>query len=106
MLRASVTATNATVDLAAIADPMLNPQLPASHELRCLVDAVVLRDTHERDVALASLVEMVGDEGAVRAAAVVGNFEMMNRLLDGTGVGPSAQSAQIAPELGVPWPTQ
>ena len=104
MLRASVKAVGGRVDLAAVADPMLNPLLPAAHELRCLVDAIVLRDSDERDVAIEALVDLVGPEGTVRAAAVAGNFEMMNRLLEGTGVGPSAKSAEIAPELGIVWP--
>ncbi len=104
MLRASAKATTSSVDLAAITDPMLHPILPTSRELRCLVDAVVLRDTEERDVALNALVETAGIDAAVRAAAVVGNFEMMNRLLDGTGVGPSAPMATIATDLGLSWP--
>ncbi len=104
MLRASAKSTDAPIDLLAIADPMVDPLLPASPELRCLVDAIVLRDPDERDVALTALVEAVGTEGAVRAAAVVGNFEMMNRLLDGTGVGPNTPMAAIATDLGIEWP--
>ena len=51
-----------------------------------------------------SLVPLVGTAGAVRAAAVVGTFEMMNRNLDALGIGPSTASAAIAPDLGLPWP--
>lgn len=103
MLRASVEATGSSLDLVAVTDPLRDPLLPAATELRCLVDAVVLRDSYERDLALESLNAVVGADGAIRAAATIGNFEMMNRLLDGTGVGPTRRSAQIAPALGIQW---
>ncbi|MEM7284837.1 MAG: hypothetical protein AAF480_00665 [Actinomycetota bacterium] len=96
--------TEAEVDLTGIADPMVDPLLPAGRALLALTDAIVLRDEAERDAALDELVPMVGTAGAVRAAAVVGNFEMMNRNLDAMGIGPSTASAAIAPDLGVPWP--
>lgn len=105
MLRASAQSTDTEVDLRAIADPMVDPRLPAGRELLALADAIVLRDTHERDAAVEALIPLVGVDGAVRAAAVAGNFEMMNRNLDGMAIGPSTQSAAIAPELGLPWPT-
>ncbi len=104
MLRASVQATGRQVDLLAVNDPVADPLLPGARELRCLVDAVVLRDREERDEALGPLQEAVGVEGAVRAAAVTGNFEMMNRLLDGIGVGPFEGMTDIAADLGVDWP--
>lgn len=103
MLRASVEATGSPIDLAAVTDPLRDPLLPAATELRCLIDAVVLRDSYERDLALNSLIDAVGPDGAIRAAATIGNFEMMNRLLDGIGVGPTRRSAQIAPALGIQW---
>jgi hypothetical protein len=91
------------MDLAAINDVTRDPLLPAGRELRDLTDAAVLRDPHERDIALPALVAAAGEPGAVRAAAVAGNFEMMNRLLDGIGVGPGGM-ASIAVELGVTYP--
>ena len=104
MLRASAETTGEGIDLRAIADPMVDPLLPAGRELLALTDAIVLRDEYERDAALEALVPLVGTDGAVRAAAVTGNFEMMNRNLDGMGIGPSSSSAAIAPELGMAWP--
>ena len=40
------------------------------------------------------------------AAAVAANFEMMNRLLDAVGVGPSRQMLPIGDEIGVPLPAR
>ena len=104
MLRWSVSSTDGELDLTGIADPMIDPLVPAGRQLFALTDAIVLRDEAERDAALDELVPLVGTAGAVRAAAVVGTFEMMNRNLDGMGIGPSDASAAIAPDLGVPWP--
>ena len=104
MLRWSVSSTQGDVELTGIADPMVDPLVPAGRELLALTDAIVLRDQAERDAALDALIPLVGPTGAVRAAAVVGNFEMMNRNLDGMGIGPSDASAAIAADLGVAWP--
>lgn len=103
MLRASVQHTGRPVDLSAISDVTRDPLLPAGRELRDLTDAAVLRDPYERNLALPALVDEAGEAAAVRAAAVAGNFEMMNRLLDGIGVGPGGM-ASIAGELGVTYP--
>ena len=104
MLRWSVSTAGSDLDLTGIADPMIDPLVPAGRALLALTDAIVLRDEAERDAALDELVPLVGTAGAVRAAAVVGNFEMMNRNLDGMGIGPSTASAAIAQDLGMPWP--
>ncbi len=106
MLRASAEALHQRIDLRAVSDSVADPLLPGGRELRCLVDAVVLRDGEEREEAIGPLLEAVGVEGAVRAAAVIGNFEMMNRLLDGIGVGPFEGMTDIAPDLGISWPPE
>lgn len=92
------------MNLKAIGDSMQDPQLEAGSELRALTDAAVLRDPDERDSALGALVAVAGEAAALRAAATAGNFEMMNRLLDANGVGPTAALAAIAPEISVVWP--
>lgn len=91
------------MDMLAISNVTRDPLLPAGSELRDLTDAAVLRDPYERDLALPALVAAAGEPAAARAAAVAGNFEMMNRLLDGIGVGPGGM-ASIAGELGVTYP--
>ena len=104
MLRWSVQSTGADLDLTGIADPMVDPLIPAGPHLLALADAVVLRDEHERDAAMDALLPIVQTAGAVRAAAVIGTFEMMNRNLDAMGIGPSEAMAGIAPDLGLAWP--
>ena len=104
MLRASVEATGQPVDLRSIGDFTVDPLLPAGTALRALADAVVLRDKFERDVAIEALAAAAGEHGAVRAAAVIANFEMMNRLVDGIGLPPGDADAELAPELCVQWP--
>ena len=106
MLSWSLDATDTTANLLAISDSMADPLLDAGLELRAFTDAAVLRDPHERDIALHALIEAVGEPGARRAAATAGNFEMMNRLLDGIGVGPPDGFVAIAPEIGVAWPPE
>ena len=104
MLRASAEATDQALDLRGVTDPIVDPLLPHGCELRAFTDAAVLRDPFERDIALDALFAVAGEAAARSAAATAGNFEMMNRLLDGIGVGPREQMTHIAPELGVPWP--
>lgn len=53
--------------------------------LERFVTAVVGDDAGAADDARAALVDGIGGDGLVDAAAVVGNFEMMTRIADGTG---------------------
>ena len=104
MLRASAEATHQPYDLRGVTDPMVDPLLPYGCELRALTDAAVLRDPYERDIALENLIDVAGADAARRAAATAGNFEMMNRLLDGIGVGPNDHMVGLASDLGIAWP--
>ena len=57
-------------------------------------------------IARATAVEALGAPTTMRALAVAGNFEMMNRLLDAIGVGPSEQMRDIGDVIAVPLPTR
>jgi len=100
MLRASAHATGESIDLRAITDRGVDPLLTAGAELLAFADALM---SHGADVAAASveLREATGADGAVRAAAVAGNFQMMNRLVDATGVPIGASQRAIAVDLGL-----
>lgn len=70
---------------------MLRASIPA-HEsderravLRDFVDAVVGDDPGVADAARGVVVDQLGTDWLVDAAAVIANFEMMTRLADGTG---------------------
>ena len=73
--------------------------------LLAATDAAVLRDADEIEPARDDLVAAMGDAAARRAFATAGNFQMMNRLLDGLGVGPHERFHSMAPLLGVEIPT-
>ena len=101
MLRASSQAADAPFDLRGVTDTGVDPLVPAGRELVALTDAAVLHDPHEIGPAREALVAAAGPEAAARAATVAGNFSMMNRLLDGIGVGPHPSMLPIGDELGV-----
>ncbi len=104
MLRWSSQETQTPLDLAGIADPSVDPLIPGSRHLVDFVGAVVdgLGDVTAAREAVAG---SVGEVGTIRAALVMGNFEMMNRVADGVGipVGRSrmASEADLITTLGI-----
>jgi len=90
---------------------MLRASIPADESdsrramLEAFVAAVVGDDPDAADAARAMLVDQLGPEWLVDAAAVVANFEMMTRLADGTGARllPQRieQAAALRAELGL-----
>ncbi len=104
MLRASSPHFGAPANLAGIGNAAIDVGVRHSAELLAATDAAVLRDELELPDARAQLVEAVGEAAAVKAFAVAGNFEMMNRLLDALGVGPMGPAVNLAGELGVEIP--
>ncbi len=98
MLRASAHHTGRPVDLTAIAHPDRDSLLPAGRELLDFV-AALIAGTGDPSVAREQLADAADVTGVVRAAAVAGNFQMMNRLVDATGVPVGASLRAIAGEL-------
>lgn len=84
MLRASAEATDTDLDPRFVTDAAVDPLIPNGALLLRFVDAVLANDgvAPARDRVLAA----VGAEGLVDAAGVIANFEMMNRIADGTGM--------------------
>ena len=82
------------VDVRAIADSTVDPLIPGGVALLRLVNATLARST----VAIKEAGEVVGAElgsaGLVDAAAVIGNFQMMNRVADGTGM-PTGRGSRV-----------
>jgi len=84
MLRESSIAFDYPIDIRALVDPATDPGTPGG---RVILDFVVAVLTYEAlDRHHDAMVETVGAEGLVDAAAVFGNFEMMNRVAEGTGI--------------------
>lgn len=104
MLRASADATDETIDMRGVGHASVDSGVAGDRVLTALTDAAVLRDPDELVTARERCVEQLGEATTVRALAVAGNFEMMNRLLDAIGVGPPRGVIGIGDEIGVPLP--
>jgi hypothetical protein len=100
MLRASARHTGRPFDLTAIAHPDRDSRLPAGRELLRFVTAL-MRTGDDLPGARERLSDVVGVAGVIRAAAVTGNFQMMNRLVDATGVPIGASLRAIAADLAL-----
>ena len=105
MLRASSDRLGHSPDLRGLVDLGASCSLPLAAELLAFTDATVLRDDHELESARAAL-DAVGSTAIVtRAAAVAGNFDMMNRLVDAAGIPYDTQYLGVTAELGIKSPS-
>jgi len=83
------------VDVAAVAGREVGSSgIPSAEALVGLVEAAVARDAEALPAAREAVVEELGFAGLVDACAVLGNFERMTRIADGTGI-PLDTSAQM-----------
>jgi hypothetical protein len=64
-----------------------------------LVDRMVEGDISACRQARATVLEELGPESLVDAAAVFGNFEMMNRVAEGTGIPVPPQALEREAEM-------
>jgi hypothetical protein len=103
MLSWSIEEANARVDLKAITDPTTDPLIPGGRELLGYVDATLSGKNISE--ARAAVIAALSESAAVDAAAVIGNFEMMNRIADGVGMpvggGTRKQASQVISDLGL-----
>ena len=99
MLRASVEAKQQAVDLRAITEGAHDDAVGVLHaaELSALAEAVILGGEKEIEHARAALRAKAGSAAVVDAAGVIGNFERMTRIADGTGI-PLDAPVQLASE--------
>ena len=96
MLRVSCEASNIDFSLASVVDSNLGSGVAHYHELVNFADSLLKRDAVALTEAREQLRNVVGDDGVIRAAAVVGNFQMMNRALDTLGAKFDMCSAHIS----------
>lgn len=94
MLRASCSANGIEFQLASVTDSNLGNGVAHYHELINFADALLQGES--LDSVREKLLSVVGDDGVVRAAAVIGNFQMMNRALDTLG---AQLGRELTPEL-------
>ncbi len=82
------------IKIEGIADPSIDVGVPGGLALVGLVDQMVGGDLTARRQARATVLEQLGPESLVDAAAVFGNFEMMNRIAEGTGIAVPPQALE------------
>jgi len=104
MLRVSARKTGRQLNLRAVVDPEINSMLQHGAELLAFTDAAIQRDRDAIGGARRRLEKAAGLEATVRAAAVAGNFQMMNRLLDAIGVRVGRAGMKLATELDLTVP--
>jgi hypothetical protein len=92
MLSWSAIETGRSVDLAAIVDPNLDPGIPGGRALIAIGEASVRNTSDPRPVAV--LAEELGPAAALRAVTVAGAFEILNRIVDATGL-PVGKAARL-----------
>lgn len=92
MLSSSAFAFNHEVDISAIGDPSIPTGIPGGTELLEFVDSAMGKSSKPLADAQQAIVEALGPEALVDAASVHGNFEMMNRVAEGTGIPIPAQT--------------
>lgn len=68
-----------------VVDPTRNCRVDNYRELIDFTDALVKGDMTSLDNAREVLRAVVGDAGVIRAAAIVGTFQLMNQALDTIG---------------------
>jgi len=106
LLRASGETMGDTPDLRAVNEGAAAAGgVAGGRALLTFTDAVIAQDAPAIQSARAELVRAVGAAGMVDAAAVIGNFERMNRIADAIGIpmdGPTAAvTLSIQEELGL-----
>ena len=110
MLRASAQTAGTPVDLRSVTDRAIHSNISAGTQLLDFVDALIHNDFANGSGAIETtrqaLIEAAGIDGAARATLVIANFEMMNRILDATGVPVPTRMGEITTELGLPAYTQ
>ncbi|MFV1998755.1 MAG: hypothetical protein ACC654_00170 [Acidimicrobiia bacterium] len=101
MLRESAIAYGYDLDLAVISDTSIPIGIPGGNLLLQLVDVLhgvsdgSLTDVHS------AIIDRLGPEALVDAAAVFGNFQMLNRVAEASGIPIRKRDAELATELGL-----
>ena len=82
------------VDLRAVTDGTVDPLIPGGVGLLRFIDAVLARSGAGIQATSEVVRAELGEAGLIDAAAVIGNFQMMNRVADGTGM-PTGRGSRI-----------
>ncbi len=85
MLRASSSAFEYDFDVDALIDPTIPTGVPGGNLLLRLVDAVLV-ESEPLAVIHDEIIQELGPHALVDGASVLGNFEMMNRVAEVSGI--------------------
>ncbi len=99
MLRESAIAYGYDLDLAAVAHTGIPVGIPGGGALLRFVDVVLDRSDDRLDDTQRAIIDELGSESLVDAAAVFGNFEMMNRVAEGSGISIPHQAIERETEM-------
>ncbi len=99
MLRESAISFGYDLDLATVGDPAIPTAIPGGNALLDLVDVALGKSDKPLLDAQQAIINTLGPEALVDAAAVLGNFEMMNRVAEGTGIPIPQQSIDRESEI-------
>lgn len=113
MLRASCETNDIDIDLRVVVDREKPCGVEHGYELIEFADALLAQDSDRLARARKQLHALVGDRGVIRAAAVVGIFQLFNRVMDtlGTTLGDrlSSRVKSMIKDFGIEppphWPT-
>lgn len=97
-LRASALAFDYPLDIAALRHPSLSIGVPGGNLLLRFVDALLVA-SEPLAIVQQQIIEELGPESLVDAASVFGNFEMMNRVAEATGIPISGEAIKREREL-------
>ena len=86
-------------DVRAVTDGGVSSGLPAGEALAAFAEAVVRREPEAVSAARERVRGELGDAAAVDAAAVIGSFERMVRVADGTGIPLDDHMAMVSADL-------
>ena len=105
MLRASASAFEYDVTVDAVIDPSLPTGITGGTEILRFVDSVLGVSDQPADEARADLVSALDEASLLDAASVFGNFEMMNRVAEASGIPIPQQgidrNAELIERLGI-----
>lgn len=93
MLRASAATFSYPLDIEAVRDPSIPSGVPGGNLLLRFVDALLV-GTEPVDDIRTLIVDDLGPEALVDAASVFGNFSMMNRIAEGSGIPVAAAAVE------------
>ncbi|MGI9667999.1 MAG: hypothetical protein ACR2N2_13035 [Acidimicrobiia bacterium] len=86
MLRASASVFEYDLDVRGLTDPTIDTGVQGGFELIALVDSVLGTSNDNPDNASEAVVDALDEASLLDAASVFGNFEMMNRVAEASGI--------------------